>query len=90
MYGLILFVLNVLGAIVKLFGGSQGARVLMVDDPRQDLAKLPRVQLRRFPVALNEAALEGNEFIDERFSQRFIERRRQFGNQSGSLDQGHF
>jgi hypothetical protein len=84
-----LLVLKVLNAILELFTLAQDSRVRVIDDSSEDLAELAAIELCGFPVALDEAAFRGNEFVKELRAKQVVERRAQLRKQLLLLNEGH-
>ena len=62
----------------------------MVDYSRDYLRKLPAIQLRWLPVALDEFPFRGDKFVQQLTSQKMIEWRAKSRDQAPFFDKPHF
>ena len=65
-----LVILDIADTVFEALTLMEVSRVLVVQDPREDLAELATVQFCRLPITLNEASLRGDELLDKLIASR--------------------
>lgn len=70
---LILLIFQILAAVIKLLVLTKGSRVKVVVNAGKDLAELPTVEFRGFPVSLNVAALRRDKFVEQLGTEQMVE-----------------
>jgi hypothetical protein len=57
--------LNILEARIEIFGSVESSRIPFIKNSSRHLGKLPSVQLRGLPIALDEPSLGRDELVDK-------------------------